>query len=1770
MAWTLEPVESYTAGEVENYAVTFYLGVAFDNPLPSAFLSDVMATERTVCWFSYNLWQIAWNDAGYWDPAFSGRYGFQFAGVDSSGFPEVQYKEESLVKDLADPDVGATMILDPNLAEVKAIAYRPATDAQPGASWPYVVHSGNLWYFADSPFSYVSEEDRYLVFCDLIHDIVGIDHAPSHRALIRIEDVDPIAHSSDLKSVADYLASQRAPFEVATIPVFNDPLGVVNGTPQTVRLSQSHTVVNALKYMVSRGGQIIDHGYTHQYDSTPNPYDGMTGDDCEFLRSVWNEAAGDTELIGPLPEDSVAWVNGRIDQALAELAACGFAPIAWETPHYLASSLDSVELGHRFNLIAGRVLYFTSDGADYAGQFYPYVIERDVYNQRILPENLGNVEPVPFYDCPARFPEDIVRAAQKSLVVRDGWASAYFHPDYDIDYLKQVVSGVKALGYTYTAASTVMAEAGPDETIIAGESTTLEGSASNGVTPYHYSWSPTAGLSNPAVAHPAASPDSTTLYTLTVTDSSGGTDRDTVGVLVIPRLFAEAGPGRIITPGDSTVLGGSASGGQPPYSYSWSPSTGIDAPHVVQPVASPSATTTYTLTVTDSGTQAASDTVTVTVVPHTLSVTASVSPGSVASAGSAVLSASASDSGPHEIASWSWSDGGAGGSFSPSPSLQNPTYSAPANTTDSEESITLTVTATCDGPEPLSASNSTLLVVQPAAHSLVVSASAVPAAVASGGTATLSATAADTRSGHTIASWSWSDGGAGGSFSLSPSLQNPTYTAPANTADSEESITLTVTATCDGPEPLSASNSTLLVVQPVAHSLVVSASAVPAAVASGGTATLSATAADTRSGHTIASWSWSDGGAGGSFSPSPSLQNPTYSAPANTTDSEESITLTVTATCDGPEPLSASNSTLLVVQPAAHSLVVSASAVPAAVASGGTATLSATAADTRSGHTIASWSWSDGGAGGSFSPSAAVSDPQYRAPENLTGSDITICLTVTGTCDGPEPLSASNSTLLVVQPVAHSLVVSASAVPAAVASGGTATLSATAADTRSGHTIASWSWSDGGAGGSFSLSPSLQNPTYTAPANTADSEESITLTVTATCDGPEPLSASNSTLLVVQPVAHSLVVSASAVPAAVASGGTATLSATAADTRSGHTIASWSWSDGGAGGSFSLSPSLQNPTYTAPANTADSEESITLTVTATCDGPEPLSASNSTLLVVQPVAHSLVVSASAVPAAVASGGTATLSATAADTRSGHTIASWSWSDGGAGGSFSLSPSLQNPTYTAPANTTDSEESITLTVTATCDGPNPASDSGAVTLAVQSVPPGSSEVTARSLPLSLSWGEAANTSITYQNLDAFTWRPGEGYHLEARGSMDRWGVASVPLEAEVLPGATCTFDFSTVAPPLTTLSYDLPVTTTSPGVPDGLGCGWQLSRGEVPWKGGLVSEDVVISRFSDIQPGLGHDASWARFHIEELAGRVPGVVRGYDDGTYRPAILVARDAMAVYILRALKLPTAPYQGRFRDVTQADSWAWAEIEGLARAGVVQGFNDGTYRPAMIVNRDAMAAYISRALVGGTKVPDGPPEPSFKDVLTDHWAYNEIECCVAHGIVQGFDTRTYRPGDPVSRGQMAVYMWRAFVMPTGNPVVLGGPAVTAVNPGTATYNGWSSRSGGPASEPGYAYVVFDAARLGPNLAAGDGSFDVRFDLRGPVARAGVASLTEHDLNAARDTAWSSGVPYYAVWWDIPGELPAGLYTLVVSVEHEPGVFQELDLQPEFTITP
>jgi hypothetical protein len=131
-----------------------------------------------------------------------------------------------------------------------------------------------------------------------------------------------------------------------------------------------------------------------------------------------------------------------------------------------------------------------------------------------------------------------------------------------------------------------------------------------------------------------------------------------------------------------------------------------------------------------------------------------------------------------------------------------------------------------------------------------------------------------------------------------------------------------------------------------------------------------------------------------------------------------------------------------------------------------------------------------------------------------------------------------------------------------------------------------------------------------------------------------------------------------------------------------------------------------------------------------------------------------------------------------------------------------------------------------------------------------------------------------------------------------------------------------------------------------------------------------------------------------------------------------------------------------------------WAWMQIEGMTKAGIVGGYDDGTYRPNNAVDRGQIAVFVARA-ENGTAELDGytpPTTPTFPDVTPTgewSWCWKYVEYCYSRGIVTGYpQDGKYHPEYYVDRGSMGVFLARA----TG-----GHHQVISLEPGTYTDLNW-----------------------------------------------------------------------------------------------------------------
>ena len=145
--------------------------------------------------------------------------------------------------------------------------------------------------------------------------------------------------------------------------------------------------------------------------------------------------------------------------------------------------------------------------------------------------------------------------------------------------------------------------------------------------------------------------------------------------------------------------------------------------------------------------------------------------------------------------------------------------------------------------------------------------------------------------------------------------------------------------------------------------------------------------------------------------------------------------------------------------------------------------------------------------------------------------------------------------------------------------------------------------------------------------------------------------------------------------------------------------------------------------------------------------------------------------------------------------------------------------------------------------------------------------------------------------------------------------------------------------------------------------------------------------------------------------------------------------VTRAEMAVFLLRGIHGagfdPPAATGTVFTDTPLSHPYAkW--IEQLAHEGITGGCGSTTDCPDATVTRGQMAVFLLRAKHGAGFNPPPATGTNFTDVPASHPFAKWIEQLALEGITGGCGSTTYCPDATVTRGQMAVFLVRAFNLP------------------------------------------------------------------------------------------------------------------------------------------
>ena len=157
----------------------------------------------------------------------------------------------------------------------------------------------------------------------------------------------------------------------------------------------------------------------------------------------------------------------------------------------------------------------------------------------------------------------------------------------------------------------------------------------------------------------------------------------------------------------------------------------------------------------------------------------------------------------------------------------------------------------------------------------------------------------------------------------------------------------------------------------------------------------------------------------------------------------------------------------------------------------------------------------------------------------------------------------------------------------------------------------------------------------------------------------------------------------------------------------------------------------------------------------------------------------------------------------------------------------------------------------------------------------------------------------------------------------------------------------------------------------------------------------------------------------------LSGK--GIVNGIDGVNFAPDNRISRAEIATMLMRVAGIRESDTPCGLSDVTNAQ-WYYKTVNAAVNAGLITGYEDGTFAGGNAVTRNEFIAIMARIIAAKTDRTAGDITLSYKDQLAD-WAVEHIRLASACGVILDREDGIFAGDKLVSRGDAAIMMERLY---------------------------------------------------------------------------------------------------------------------------------------------
>lgn len=184
---------------------------------------------------------------------------------------------------------------------------------------------------------------------------------------------------------------------------------------------------------------------------------------------------------------------------------------------------------------------------------------------------------------------------------------------------------------------------------------------------------------------------------------------------------------------------------------------------------------------------------------------------------------------------------------------------------------------------------------------------------------------------------------------------------------------------------------------------------------------------------------------------------------------------------------------------------------------------------------------------------------------------------------------------------------------------------------------------------------------------------------------------------------------------------------------------------------------------------------------------------------------------------------------------------------------------------------------------------------------------------------------------------------------------------------------------------------------------------------------IIYEELPIGQYHDVP-----NKHWAHGSIKELSKQ--NIINGYGNSFFKPEESITRAQAAMILNRHFKF-SASGTKNYPDVT-SNTMGYNDIRAISATGLMEGYEDGSFRPEKAVSRQEVAAILDRAFEWENEpVSLSSIDNQFSDIFKDDWSYEYVVKLSEIGIITGFEDRTFRPEEQTTRAQFTSLIDRAI---------------------------------------------------------------------------------------------------------------------------------------------